>query len=68
MTFKIQLIYYLRSSIARLESADYNRPSYRTLEKIAEALGLELVVTLRKPKKSRRTIHAESTGVRRTAD
>lgn len=36
-------------AIARLESADYGRFSYTTIEKIAKALGLELTVSLNDP-------------------
>jgi len=41
-------------AIARLESANYERVSMTTLKKIAAALGLELVVELRKPEPPKR--------------
>jgi len=39
-----------QSAIARMENADYQNYSIRTLRKIAEVLGLELLVSLRDKK------------------
>ena len=38
-----------QQAVARLESGEYEGFTLRTLEKVAEALGAELVVDIRKP-------------------
>ena len=48
-----RLIGVPQSTVARLESGQQN-PSVRTLKRIAEATGTELVIEFRRPKRQRR--------------
>jgi DNA-binding XRE family transcriptional regulator len=44
-----------QQAVARLERGDYDGVSLRTLERVAEALGAELVLNLRRRQRQRRT-------------